>query len=99
MEEERYSGREKRKASLAFLPSRLGRDTRNICPFCWGEALGTCLTPFYSALAFRGWMPLGFANRILSFTYGNVEYLLGKFDGIARTLRHEPSIAQAAPPF
>ena len=29
----------------------------------------------------------------------NVEDLLGKLDGIARTLRHEPGIAQAAPLF
>jgi hypothetical protein len=38
-------------------------------------------------------MPLQFANRILSFADGNVEDLLGKLDGIAWTLRHEPSIA------
>jgi hypothetical protein len=98
MEEERYSGREKRKASLAFLPSRLCRDARNICTLGWGKALGTRLTPFYSAFALWGRMPLGFANCILRFADGNVEYLLGKLDGITRTLCHEPSIAQAAPP-
>jgi len=42
-------------------------------------------------------LPLGFANRVLSFANGNVEYLLGKLDGIARTFGHETSIAQAAP--
>ena len=42
-------------------------------------------------------MTLGLANRILSFANGNVEYLLGKLDGIARTFRHEPSMPQAAP--
>ena len=44
-------------------------------------------------------MPFGFANRVLSFAYSNVEYLLGKLDGIARTLRHESSMPQAAPTF
>jgi len=39
---------------------------------------------------------LRFANRILGFADGNIEYLLGKLDGIAWTLRHELSIAQAA---
>jgi hypothetical protein len=43
-------------------------------------------------------MPPGLADSILSLADGNVEYLLGKLDGIAGTLRHEPSIAQAAPP-
>ena len=38
-------------------------------------------------------MPLRFANRILSFAYCDVENLLGKLDGIARTFGHEPSIA------
>jgi hypothetical protein len=42
-------------------------------------------------------MALRLANSVLSFAYGNVEYLLGKLDGIARALRHKPSIAQAAP--
>ena len=44
-------------------------------------------------------MPLGFAYRILSFAYGNVENLLGKLDGIARTFGHEPSMPQAAVSF
>jgi hypothetical protein len=57
------------------------------------------LTAFESACpSFTDWLPFGFAYRILGFANGNVEYLLGKLDGIARTLRHEPSIAQAAPP-
>jgi hypothetical protein len=34
---------------------------------------------------------------VLRFAYGDVEHLLGKLGGIAGTLRHEPSIAQAAP--
>jgi hypothetical protein len=38
----------------------------------------------------RGGMPLCFANRILCFANGDVEYLLGKLDGVAWTLRHEP---------
>lgn len=42
-------------------------------------------------------MPLRLAHSVLSFANGNVEYLFGKLDGIAWTLRHEPSIAQAAP--
>ena len=42
-------------------------------------------------------MALRFADGVLSFANGDVEYLLGKLDGIARTLRNEPSIAQAAP--
>jgi hypothetical protein len=42
-------------------------------------------------------MALRFANRVLSLTDGNVENLLGKLDGIARTFSHEASIAQAAP--
>jgi hypothetical protein len=42
-------------------------------------------------------MFLGLAYRILSFTDGNIENLLGKLDGIARTFRHEPSMPQAAP--
>jgi hypothetical protein len=42
-------------------------------------------------------MALRFAHCVLSFANGNVEHLLGKLDGIAWTLRHESSIAQAAP--
>lgn len=42
-------------------------------------------------------MPLGFANCILNFTDGNIEYLLGKLGGIARTFRHEASMPQVAP--
>jgi len=38
-------------------------------------------------------MPLGFANAILSFADGNIEYLLGKLDGIAGALRHEDEYA------
>src|ERR1039458_7064269 len=30
-------------------------------------------------------MTLGFANGVLSFAYGNFEFLLGELDGIART--------------
>jgi hypothetical protein len=41
-------------------------------------------------------MALGFAHGVLSFPYGNVEYLLGKLGGIARTFGHEPSMPQAA---
>ena len=44
-------------------------------------------------------MPLGFANGVLGFANGNVEYLLGKLDGIARTFGHEASMPQAALPF
>ena len=44
-------------------------------------------------------MPLRFAHRILCFTDSNIEYLLRKLDGIARTFGHEASIAQAAPTF
>jgi hypothetical protein len=42
-------------------------------------------------------MPLGFAHGVFGFANSDVEYLLGKLDGIARTFGHEPSIAQAAP--
>jgi hypothetical protein len=55
------------------------------------------LAPFQSALALRRWIALRFTHRILSFADGNVEYLLGKLDGIAGTFRHELSIAQPAP--
>ena len=44
-------------------------------------------------------MAFGIANRILNFANGNVEYLLGKLDGIARTFGHEASMPQAAPSF
>jgi hypothetical protein len=44
-------------------------------------------------------MPLGLAYCVLRFTDGNVEHLLRKLDGIARTFGHEASIAQAAPRF
>jgi hypothetical protein len=37
----------------------------------------------------------GLAYGILSFSDGNVEYLLGKLDGIARTFGHETSMPQA----
>jgi hypothetical protein len=61
--------------------------------------LGPRLPAFQSARAsFADRLSLQFADCILSFANGNIEYLLGKLDGIARTLRHEPSIAQAAPP-
>jgi hypothetical protein len=43
-------------------------------------------------------MSLGLAYCILILADGNVENLLGKLDGIARTFRHEPSMPQAAPP-
>ena len=55
----------------------------------------SALQAAYPFLADR--LSLGFADGVLSFANGNVEYLLGKLDGIARTLRHERSIAQAAP--
>ena len=42
-------------------------------------------------------MPLGFAHGIFGFADGNVEYLLGKLDGIARTFGHETSMPQAVP--
>lgn len=42
-------------------------------------------------------MPLRFANRVLSFANRNVENLLRKLDGIARTFGHETSMPQAAP--
>jgi hypothetical protein len=42
-------------------------------------------------------MAFRFARCILSFANGNIEYLLGKLDGIARTFGHEASMPQAAP--
>lgn len=42
-------------------------------------------------------MSLRFANRVLSFADSDVEYLLGKLDGIARTFGHETSMPQTAP--
>jgi hypothetical protein len=42
---------------------------------------------------------LRLAHSVLSFADGDVENLLGKLDGIARTFGHETSIAQAAPSF
>lgn len=39
-------------------------------------------------------MTLGFANRVLSCACGNIEDLLGKLDGIARTFGHEASMPQ-----
>ena len=38
-------------------------------------------------------MALGFANRVLSFANGDVEYLFGKLGGIARTFGHENEYA------
>ena len=65
--------------------------------FCGGKALRTSLTALRSTFAFGGWMPLGFAHGIFGFANGDVEYLLGKLGGIARTFSHGLSIAQAAP--
>lgn len=42
-------------------------------------------------------LPLGFAHSVLSFANGNVENLLGKLDGIARTFGHEASMPQTVP--
>ncbi len=47
------------------------------------------------ALAYR--TPLRFAHSILSFANSDVEYLLGKLNGIARTFGHEMSMPHAAP--
>lgn len=44
-------------------------------------------------------MPLRFTNRVLSFADGNVEYLLGKLNGIARAFGHEMSMPQAVRTF
>jgi hypothetical protein len=37
-------------------------------------------------------MALGFANRIFGLANGNIEYLLGKLNGVARTFGHETSM-------
>ncbi len=44
-------------------------------------------------------MPFRFAYRVLSFANGNVEYLFGKLDGIARTFGHDQSMPQSAATF
>jgi hypothetical protein len=54
------------------------------------SALQTARPSFANGLSFR------LANAILSLANGDVEYLLSKLDGIARTFGHEASIAQAA---
>jgi hypothetical protein len=46
-----------------------------------------------SCPSLTGGFPLGFANGVLSFADGNVEYLLSKLDGIARTFGHESEYA------
>ncbi len=43
-------------------------------------------------------MALGFADGIFRFADGNVEYLLGKLDGITRSFGHEASMPQDAIP-
>jgi hypothetical protein len=60
------------------------------------------LRPSLSALqspspSFTGSLPLGLANGILRIANGNVEHLLGKQNGIARTFGHEASMPQAPP--
>jgi hypothetical protein len=52
------------------------------------------LQPARSSLADR--LSFGLAYGVLSFTNGNIEHLLGKLGGIARTFCHGLSIAQAA---
>jgi hypothetical protein len=47
--------------------------------------------------SFTDRLSLRLADRVLSFSNGDVEYLLGKLDGITRTFGHKTSIAQAAP--
>jgi len=42
-------------------------------------------------------MALRFAHGVLSLANGNVEYLLGKLDGIARTFAHKASMRQPPP--
>ncbi len=44
-------------------------------------------------------MALRLAHGVLSLADGNIEYLLGKLDGITWTFGHKASIAQAAMPF
>jgi hypothetical protein len=44
-------------------------------------------------------VPLGFAYCILSFANGDIENLLSKLGGIARTFGHETSMPQAGPTF
>lgn len=91
------AARRGRKGQLALLPACLRRCTRNVSTFCRGEALGASLATFKSTSALGGRMPLGLAYRVLSLADGNVEYLLGKLDGITRTFDHATSMPQAAP--
>jgi hypothetical protein len=65
----------------------------------WSEMLCPSFTALESACPSLANGPsLRFANRILSFAYGNIEYLLGKLYGVARTFGHETSMPQAALP-
>lgn len=84
---------------MPLLPSGEGREFRNIVSLLRCEVLGPSLSTPCATRAARRRMSLRFAHGVLSFAYGNVEYLLRKLDGIARTFSHETSMPQAAPCF
>ncbi|SRR5258708_5578239 len=83
---------------IFLLPPCLSRQSRNVLTLFGSEML----RPSFSALqspgpSFAGRLSLGFANTVLTLTDGNVKHLLGKLDGITRTLRHEASMPQPPP--
>lgn len=86
-----------RSSRLLLAPSRSSGFLCNRFAFGWREFLGSHLPPRFSAHLLLGGMPLGFANRVLRFADGDVEYLLGKLGGITRTFGHELSMPYAAP--
>jgi hypothetical protein len=82
-----------------LFPSGLSRQSRDLSTFNGTQFFGAGFAAFSTASptpnAFG--MLLNFAYRVLGLTNGNVEYLLSKLDGIARTFGHETSMPQAAP--
>jgi hypothetical protein len=77
---------------MPLFPSSRRREFRNIVPLLRREILGSSFTTSHASRAAGRRMPLGLAHGVLGLANGNVEYLLGKLDGIARTFGHEPSM-------
>lgn len=75
-----------------FLPPGLGSHSCDGGTLGGAQFLGAGFATLEAAFPLRRSPPFRFANRVLGFANGNIEYLLGELDGIARALGHEASM-------
>lgn len=82
-----------------FFPASLSGQPSDVLALFRREMLCSGFAALHSACtSFALWrISLRLADRILSFANGDVEHLLGKLDGIARTFAHEASMPQSQP--